>query len=124
MQEKKKAEDSEERLIDDDDVGYEDYDDDKAGFELLEEEFSEVLLFVFGKFMDKYSDKEFFQLVIDDLEACCSVLLEELNLRFSGMKIEMLWVTFLDPRSRQMRRIYSPSDINKQCFIEEVTNLL
>jgi len=54
------------------------------------------------EFIDKYCEEEFFHLVLIDLKACCRVLLNKFKSRFTGLNTEILWVTFLDPRSRKM----------------------
>ena len=75
-------------------------------------------------FVEKYFNEEFFQDVIGDLKACCSVLLDRFRVRFSGMNIEILWVTFLDPRTRKMKHL---SDLERTCakqkLVDEVVNL-
>lgn len=76
------------------------------------------------EFVHKYIDEDYFQNVIIDLKMCCRELHEKFKVRFSGMNIEILWVTFLDPRSRKMKHLSKGEFCSaKELFIEEVKEL-
>ena len=49
-------------------------------------------------FYGEYGHASFFESVIRDLDSCRVLLLNEFNLRFQGMKAEIMWTTLLDPR--------------------------
>ena len=76
------------------------------------------------KFIENYCEEEFFHLVLIDLKACCRVLLNKFILRFTGLNTNILWVTFLDPRSRKMKHLSENEyERAKNLFVKEVTNL-
>ena len=76
------------------------------------------------KFIDKYCEEEFFHLGLIDLKACCRVLLNKFISRCTGFNTEILWVTFLDPRSRKMKHL-SENEYERaeNFFVKEVTKL-
>jgi hypothetical protein len=62
---------------------------------------------------------------ISKLKACFTTLLTQFPRRFTGMCIDILWVTFLDPRKRQMRHVSrSEYEVAKKKFIDEVMKLI
>jgi hypothetical protein len=77
-----------------------------------------------AEYVKRYEDLCHFQVTLQKLKACCVTLLSTFRQRFVGLSIEVLWVTFLDPRSRKMKHLTKNEyDIAKTKLIDEIINL-
>lgn len=74
-------------------------------------------------YFKKYEGLEFIATITSKLKNCCSILLKTFNLYF-GVNTDLTWLTFLDPRSRQMKHL-SAMDYSKarKNFLEEVLEM-
>ena len=77
-----------------------------------------------AEYIKQYHHDEYFDEVVCKLKACCSVLLEQFLQRFVGLNIDILWVTFLDPRNRKMKHLKADEYKKaKAKFVDVVTAL-
>jgi hypothetical protein len=68
-------------------------------------------------------DFDNFHRIVQKFKACCAKLLEELNRRFEGMNIDILWVTLLDPQKQTNETPFNRRVYAKNKLFEEVTKL-
>ena len=75
-------------------------------------------------YMNKYDSEDHMMRIVRRLKTCCAVLLEQFKKRFQGLNLNILWVTFLDPRCRKMKHLCSNEyKTAKMKFRKDVTAL-
>jgi hypothetical protein len=75
-------------------------------------------------YVKQNEDFDDFDDVVRDLKACCVTMLSQFKKRFVGLSIEILWVTFLDPRCRKMKHLTENEyDTAKGKLVDEVVKL-
>ena len=71
-----------------------------------------------------YTNEDFFSSVVHCLKSCQRTILENFTRRFTGMDFSILWVTYLDPRCRNMKHLSESERMNaKSSFIDETVEL-
>lgn len=75
-------------------------------------------------FFQKYQDEVNMKSVASNLKGCATLLLKNFNKRFSETSDKLLWVTLLDPRSRQLKHLTREEKLlAKVKLLNEVTEL-
>ena len=63
--------------------------------------------------------------IVQKLRTCSKLLLEKFRACFKGLSIDILWVTFLDPRSQKMKHLSSTENATAmKIFVDEVVLLI